>query len=395
MRKYSLFTAVLLISTLSLSAKESEVKPDSSPVFQAKIDQLGSHQYQCYREPVTVKTNSGRVVVGVHAGNRLSWPERSGQDLVVRYSDDQGKTWSSLIVAAEHGNFSCQSHGLVYDAQKNRLMFLYVTYNWDYSSIKGRGYGATKDIYQQLHDEGKPAMSAYMVFSDDDGKTWSKPRDLSDMVGGDAHFGASEGRQLTVGKHAGRLVIAGGDKRNMNPTGKVINKIVGVWISDDHGKNWRFSEIETGFGMGMSCEARVSELSDGTLVYNARMSKANLGRMISFSKNGGETWSGTAVQKTLSSAKSNGCTMTLRDKDGKLTNTLWLSVPVGKLNNCTLFISEDGGETWLRKTQLVSGQHVKYSAMVQLDADTVGLFYETSHYKDIEYKRLSIPDLMK
>ena len=81
---------------------------------------------------VVVKTKSGRLVVGCHAGNRQAWPERSGQDLAIRYSDDHGETWSTPIVAAEHGNHSAQSHGLVYDAKINRLLFLYVTYNWDY-----------------------------------------------------------------------------------------------------------------------------------------------------------------------------------------------------------------------------------------------------------------------
>lgn len=390
--KLSLIALVALVSPFA-SAKEPAQQP--SPVFQAKVDTLGDHKYQCYREPVTVKTNSGRIIVGVHAGNRMSWPERSGQDLVIRYSDDQGKNWSPLTVAAEHGNFSVQSHGLVYDAQKNRLMFLYVTYNWDFSSIKGRGYKATSPLYQKLHDQGKPALSAYLVYSDDDGSSWSKPRDISAMVGGDAHFGASEGRQLTVGKHAGRLIIAGGDKRLMDPKGKVTNKDVGAWISDDHGQNWRFSQIETGLGMGMSCEARLTELADGTLLYNARIGKASKGRMLAYSKDGGDSWSDIAINKTLSSAKSNGCTITLKNKDGELTNTLWFTVPVGKLNNCTLFVSKDGGKTWPQSKAIIENQHVKYSAMVQLDTETIGLFYETGHYKDIKFTTLKIKDSMK
>lgn len=386
-----------LSSTLLMAANTTS---EGTPVFQADKDKAGEHRYACYREPVTVKTNSGRVVVGVHAGNRLSWPERSGQDLVVRYSDDQGKTWSPLIVAAEHGNFSCQSHGLVYDAKKNRLLFLYVTYNWDYSSIKGRGYNATKDIYQKLHDEKKPAMNAYMVHSDDEGKTWSPPRDITAMVGGDAHFGASEGRQLTVGKHAGRLILAGGDERNMTPSGKVINKNIGAWMSDDHGKTWKFSEISTpeikkAKGMNVSCEARVTELPDGVLHYNGRIANGSKARLTAASHDGGKTWQDIKFEKALASSKANASMITLKDKKGELTDELWLTVPKGKLNNCTLFISENGGKSWAKKTQLVSGRHIKYSAIVQLDTDTVGFFYEINHYKDIYYKQLSISELMK
>lgn len=383
-------TPALIFSVSLLFFIQSKGQEGSTPVFQAAVDNLGGHQYQSYREPVTVRTKSGRIIVGLHAGNRLSWPERSGQDLVIRFSDDQGTTWSPLILAAEHGNFSCQSHGLVYDAQTNRLNFLYVTYNWDFTKAKGRGYKATAPLYQELHDLGKPAMSAYLVHSDDEGKTWSKPRDISDMTGGDAHFGASEGRQLTLGKRAGRLIIAGGDERNMDSKGKVIHKNVGVWISDDHGENWRFSQIKTELGMGMSCEGRVTELPDGSLFYNARLSRASEGRMIAFSKDGGDTWGNIGINKSLSSAKSNGCSITLTDAEGKLTNTIWFTVPVGRLNNCTLFISNDGGKNWNKGSQVISGQHVKYTALLQLDANTVGLFYETSHYKDIRFTKLTI-----
>ena len=391
----------LISAVPSLAASEEPTFPQTAvPVFQAKTDSVEGHRYQCYREPVTVKTKSGRILVGVHAGNRLSWPERSGQDLAIRYSDDQGKTWSPIIVAAEHKNFSCQSHGLVYDEINNRLHFLYVTYNWDYSSIKGRGYKATAPLYLKMHEAGTPAMSAYSVYSDDEGKTWSKPKDLTSMVGGDAHFGASEGRQLKASKHKGRLVIAGGNNRLMDPKGKVINKDIGVWLSDDQGTTWKFSEISTpaieaAKGMNMSCEARISELQDGTLVYNARISSASKGRLNAISKDGGTSWTDIKLNSVLSSAKSNGCTITLKDKIGNATNTLWFSVPVGKLNNCTLFKSIDAGKTWKNLSAVVSGCHVKYTAMIQLDHDTVGLFYETSHYKDILFKTLSISELNK
>ena len=121
MTRFSYLKAALLLSTslfgLSQTNADEKRNDESAPVFQAAIDKLGEHEYQSYREPVTVKTRSGRIIVGLHAGNRLSWPERSGQDLVMRYSDDLGTTWSPLILATEHGNFSCQSHGLVYDAQ--------------------------------------------------------------------------------------------------------------------------------------------------------------------------------------------------------------------------------------------------------------------------------------
>jgi sialidase-1 len=403
MFRYSTAKLFICTATLGLAIHNAPAQSDwaskAESVFTApdmkvpgRKDKGGGDRYSCYREPVTVITKSGRLIVGVQAGNRLSWPERSGQDLVIRTSDNHGKTWSKPIVAAEHGNFSCQSHGLVYDAEKDRLLFLYVTYNWDYSSIQGRGYKATAPIYQKMHDEGKPAMNAYLVYSDDEGETWSKPRDITDITGGDAHFGASEGRQLTIGKHAGRLIIAGGDERNMNPTGKVINKNVGVWISDDHGENWEFSQIKP--PTAPSCEGRVTELPDGSLLYIARPGNGK-GRILAFSKNGGKRWSDAIVEKNLVGAKSNGSCLTLRNKKDKLTETVLCSIPCGGTKNGTIYISKDGGETWPQHKLIIPTGHFKYSAIVQLDADTIGFFYETSHYKEIKFLTIPLNDILR
>ena len=146
--------------------------PASTPVFQAGKDKAGSHAYTNFREPVVVKTNSDHLVLGVQAGNRLAWPERSGQDLAIRLSNDDGRTWSPVIVAAEHGDFSCQCHGLVYDARENRLLFLYTTYNWDYTAVgKGRGKKHTAPIYQKMATEKKTFVSSYIVHSEDEGLT--------------------------------------------------------------------------------------------------------------------------------------------------------------------------------------------------------------------------------
>ena len=93
--------------------------PESKLLFAADETKVSAHKdgvpvkdmYQCFREPVVIKTKTGRLVVGCHAGNKLEWPERSGQDYVIRYSDDWGESWSAPILVAEHGNYSFQSHG--------------------------------------------------------------------------------------------------------------------------------------------------------------------------------------------------------------------------------------------------------------------------------------------
>lgn len=367
-----------------------------TPVFRVGKDRSGNRAYTNFREPVVVKTRSGKLAVGVHAGNRLGWPERSGQDLAVRISSDNGKTWGPIIVAAEHGNFSCQCHGLVYDALKDRILFLYTTYNWDYRAVgKGRGKNATTPVYAKMAAEGQSFVSSYLVYSDDEGTSWSKPREITAMVGRQAHFGASEGRQLTMGEHRGRLLLPG-SVMDLDDTGNIIRKQPCVWRSDDHGKIWKRSPVpvpaEILSPRNTSSEARVTELADGTLLYNQRT--RNTGRQLSWSEDGGVTWSETRKAQELKATQCNGIMITLRDARGELTNTVVFSVPSpGGRSDGLIYVSHDGGKTWPIVKDTIPGNFA-YSALIQIDADTIGLFYETNHYRDIRFVTLSIDELL-
>lgn len=394
-------TKLLLLSLAATLAAHADFSLSADwsapvPVFQADHDLVGEHRYKNYREPVVVKTKSGKLILGLQAGNRLSWPERSGQDLAIRISSDQGRTWGPIIVAAEAGNYSCQCHGLVYDEEKNRLLFLYTTYNWDYTAVgKGRGTKATAPLYKEIAASKKPFVTTFLVASNDEGLTWSKPRDITKQVGTQAHFGASEGRQLTLGKHKGRLLLAG-SRMDLDPKGLVTKKHAGVWRSDDHGQTWTLAEIPMNAKINTprnaSSEARITELADGTLLYNQRT--RGTGRHLSWSKDGGETWTPTRRADELLATQCNGSLLTLRDADGKLTNTVLFSIPSpGGRSNGLLYLSQDGGKTWPITKNVAKG-YFAYSALIQLDTDSVGLFYEANHYKDIHLLTLPLQTLL-
>ncbi len=391
---------ILLIGVLGLLELSGfELSADwgkSRTVFQASVDEVDGHKYASFREPVVVRTKSGRIVVGVQAGNRYSWPERSGQDLVVRFSDDEGESWSDLIVAAEAGEFSCQCHGLVYDEEINRLFFLYTTYNWDYRAVgKGRGSKYTAPIYEEMAKSGKPFVTSYRVFSDDEGTSWSKPEDITKMVGRQAHFGASEGRQLTMGKHKGRLLLAG-SRMDLNERGEITAKHVGVWRSDDHGQRWNLGKIpvpeEVNTPRNVSSEARVTELPDGTLLYNDRTRKTE--RQLSWSENGGESWGELVKGIELKASQCNGSLITLRDGKGVLTETVIFSIPSpGGRSDGYVYVSKDGGKTWPIVKNVVKGSFA-YSALIQLDGGRVGLFFEEDHYRTISLIELEVEKLL-
>lgn len=373
--------------------------PDPCLLFAADETNVPGHEdgmpvqnmYQCFREPVAVKTNSGRIIVGCHAGNKLDWPERSGQDYVIKYSDDGGKTWSDPVLVAEHGNYSVQSHGMVYDGEIDRIIVKYIVYRWDYSEVEGRGWEASAHVIKGVLDAGEDFSRQYEVYSDNQGVSWSRPREVpQENKLGIPHYGSSEGRQLSTGAHKGRLIIPGGIK--VEEMGKVLKRYVGIWLSDDHGENWKFIEVDNNDPNGLGCEARVSELHDGSLLYNVR-TKYNR-RHFSRSKDGGETWSVPRAHPDLEVTQCNGSMITIRDQEGKLTSTLLFSIPSpGGRKNGWICVSKDGGESWPLKHQPVDG-FFAYSSLVQVDQDTVCLFYEANHYKDIRQMLIPVKQLL-
>ncbi len=394
-----LLVLLIIINQGFLQSCVSEDWPESDLVFTADEMKVPEHKdgtpvknmYQCYREPVAIKTNSGRLLVGCHAGNKLEWPERSGQDFVIRYSDDRGASWSEPILAAEHGNFSFQSHGMVYDAIVDRIIVKYMVYLWDYSKVEGRGLDASAPVIKELLDAGEDFSRQYMVYSDDGGESWSKPEEIPvedkhDMP----HYGSSEGRQLTLGKYAGRLIIPGGMRIQEN--GIETGKTVGVWISDDHGKNWNFIRILEYDPRSISCEARITELVDGILLYNVRTRYD--GRHLSRSPDGGKTWSELKSHPDLEVTQCNGSMITLIDKYGETTSNLLFSIPSpGGRKDGFIYVSKDEGKSWPLVHQPVEG-YFAYSALIQADAETVCLFYEANHYKDIRSMLIPISKLL-
>lgn len=67
--------------------------------------------------------------------------------------------------------------------------------------------------WKNRKDERKP--------KNDEGATWGEPEEITDMVGRQARFGVSEGRQLTVGENKGRLLLPG-SRIDLNENGIII-----------------------------------------------------------------------------------------------------------------------------------------------------------------------------
>src|SRR5699024_8413187 len=110
------------------------------------------------------------------------------------------------------------------------------------------GRDTEKEIITKTSDDTR---RPYVLYSDDDGETWSEPRELTDCCKesswGWYATGPGIGIQLEHGKYEGRLVIPANhsyDERDSTVYRRFEDYGYGahVLISDDHGETWQKSE---------------------------------------------------------------------------------------------------------------------------------------------------------
>ena len=350
-------------------------KPEITTVFEAKKETVNGHKdvpFYRYREQNIIVTNSGKVVCIVQGRNKSGWCDRSGQDLLCKISEDSGKTWSKDIMMVSHGALSICPNAAVYDRDTNTIHVLYNLFTWPYNN-------RPKKIRGEL---GQQKCKQFVVTSKDEGKTWSKPREISDMAdvkGATAIFGSGEGIQLKVGKNKGRLLVPGGDFYK--------GKKVLCYYSDDHGKTWKRSKtVPTPKDMRIASETKVAELPDGTIVLNSRSGGK---RHRSFSKDGGLTWCEMEVDKQLKTIHCNAALITYPCDKAAQKTALLFSAPAGpKRSHGTVYISYDGGKNWPKKTLVAPGKFA-YSSLMILPDGKIGLFYEGKGYHTIELAKFS------
>ncbi|MHC4166330.1 MAG: exo-alpha-sialidase [Planctomycetota bacterium] len=366
-----------------LSNARGRAEPEIIEVFAVGAEAIRGdrgREYTQFREQNVVITNNGAVVVICQGRNKSKWSDRSGQDLVVKTSGDSGQTWGEAKLVVTHGRKSVCPNAAVYDRHTGRIHVLYNLFMWDYTHVPEDIRGEMGDLY----------CRQCAVTSDDEGRTWSKPREISNMAGTNGAVmvvGSGEGIQLRHGPHKGRLIVAGGDFYK--------DKKVLCYYSDDHGQIWRRSNVVPWAGkMSWASESKVAELPDGTLVLNSRTfvqdgSKQRL-RTRAFSADGGTTWSNLENDPALKTVSCNGSLIAVEHPRGRDGTVLLCSMPVGPgRTHGTVYVSFDGGLTWPR-SKLIVPTEFAYSSLIRLPDNKIGLFFEGREYKTIKLARFTL-----
>ncbi|MFE5140052.1 exo-alpha-sialidase [Streptomyces fagopyri] len=325
--------------------------------------------YACFRIPAVVRTPRGTLLAFAE-GRVHDCGDAGDVDIVVKRSADGGRSWGPLQVVNEGAGDTHGNPAPVVDRETGRVV-LAETYNT--GRTDGRGCDVPCD------------RTPHLQYSDDDGLTWSAPRDLSDEIlppdwNSWYATGPVHGIQLTRGRHTGRLVF--GVNTETWDGSRVTANNAALITSDDGGDHWRIGATDSwpiaadGTFRQKPSELTLTQRADGAVLVSGReQDGTDLGhRTQTVSRDGGDTF--TAPFRDLPdlyAPQVQGSVLRLDDR-------ILLACPGDPDRRRTMMIrsSYDGGRTWdsVDRGTVVTTDWSGYSDLARIDGDTVGLLYE-------------------
>ena len=137
-------------------------------------------------------------------------------------------------------------------------------------------------------------------------------------------------------------------------------------------------------------EAQVAELDDGRLLLNARSYKGNKYRKLALSSDGGESWAPLADACDLPEPECQGSMIRVCAAGEHASRLIYCGPDdVNARRHGTLKQSTDRGASWSLISTVYDGSFA-YSAMCQLDSDTVGVLFERDDYERISFRAIDI-----
>ncbi len=359
-----LIGALLLTTVCTAGTAEPAPWPlDSTPYV------AGEEGYACYRCP-TLAVSAKGTVLAFCEGRVNSQKDEDDMDVVLKRSTDGGRTWGPLQVLANDGRNPCKNQCPVV-LPSGRILLVWLWNKW----IPTEKDRTTREVF--------------VTQSDDDGVTWSKPRDITASACQPDWKWYGTGPCHAIVKrsepHKGRIVVPA--RHNTKRTHMVSHVI----YSDDNGETW---QIGGSVPRPQTTECTVVELSNGDLMLNSRNQNGKEDcRVASISKDGGATFSEVWLEKAL--VEPHGCQASLlfhslNPATGKATILFSNPANADSRSDGTLKLSEDDGRTWVKAfcyAPKPAPYFTGYSDIALLPSGDVAILYERGDLRASDSKK--------
>jgi sialidase-1 len=360
--------SLLLSATASLARGADQ--PERTDLWRS-----GEGGYKLYRIPGLAVTKKGSILAYCEArkSDRGDW---GSTDIQLRRSADAGRTFTSAVNMPQvEGPHLKNPVALAQNLADPDAL----TYN-NPVAIPDRD-GSVHFLFCLEY------MRAFYTHSADDGRTWSKPAEITSCFDGFRPeypwkviaTGPGHGIQLRNGRLLVPVWMSTG-------TGGHAHRpsVAATIYSDDHGRTWHRGEIAVPNTPEwiFPSETNAVELSDGGVMLNVRTESKVRRRLITVSKDGTSGWSTPRFQQELLEPV---CFASLT-RSG--SNLVFSNPDSSERKNLTIQLSSDSGQTWKAKRVLDLGW-AAYSDLAARGREILCL-YERGKYEYLTLARFDL-----
>lgn len=320
----------------------------------------GEGGYNTFRIPAVITLPGGRILAFAE-GRRMSAHDYGEIDLVVKISDDGGRTFGPLKLVASGGGNTAGNPCPVYDRVTGKVIMVF-----NRNLAEG---------HQRLIEQGKAPRTVHVTVSNDNGDTWEPERDITEQtklpdwtwygVGPNHALQLASGRILIPCNHA--VLIEGEEKSGPYHSHTIY--------SDDHGETWTIGEDIDVY----TTEDVVVQLKDGRVLINIRLlDYANPGigcRFMAVSTDDGVSFGEYRYVKEQPDPGCQGSMLAVIRDDKEYVLVTNAATTEGR-KRMMIHESADGGDTWAEAC-LLTDDPAAYSDLTETAEGKIGVLYET------------------
>lgn len=390
----SLFTKISSeLRSIKVDGKEAtrQVKSSGGIVHRMGVGvrHAGDDNSASFRIPGLVTSNKGTLLGVYDVRYNSSVDLQEFVDVGLSRSTDGGKTWEKMrlpLSFGEYGGMPAAQNGvgdpsILVDTKTNTI---WVVAAWTHGMGNQRAWWSSHPGMDINH-----TAQLVMAKSTDDGKTWSKPINMTEQVKDPSWYFLLQGPGRGITMSDGTLVFP----IQFIDSTRVPN--AGLMYSKDRGQTWKIHQL----ARTNTTEAQVAEVEPGVLMLNMRDNRGG-SRAVAITKDLGETWTEhPSTRKALQESVCMASLIHVNAKDNILNKDLLLfsnpNTTKGR-NHITIKASLDGGLTWLAEHQLMldEADGWGYSCLTLIDQETVGILYESS-VAHMTFQAVKLKDLIR
>lgn len=327
------------------------------------------------------------ILVDLNAYGTSLWGAVNGTG----YTEIDGKKYQILNDAAGNA-YTIREGGIVYDDEGSVTAYRVETeaeapYREQGSLFKdGKKIGS---IYKNAELKMVDTVYMVMTYSDDDGRTWSRPRDITPEIKAEwmSFFGVGPGAgiQLRNGEHKGRLVFAMYCIKNGAGASNFSSYNV---YSDDHGATWHRggspNDSQPGGAENNTRELNEScivELDNGHLIQFMKNATSNVAMAVS--EDGGATWGEVTYAQGINEVYCEMAVLHYGDlydpADGQTKEAIIFANPSGPGRTHgkvrIAFVNDDDTLDWAYE-KLIEEKGFLYNSLTLMNDGNIGIIYE-------------------